>query len=143
MTDASLPVLEPGVNPETQPFWRATAVGKLVLPQCTQCQNYIWYPRQFCPNCFARDIEWKEACGYGKIYSFTVIRRGAPTAFERVAPYAVGYVELEEGPRIYTNIVECDVDALRIGLAVEVLFHRLDAEVSIPRFRLAKVTGHG
>jgi uncharacterized OB-fold protein len=131
--ERTLPTPAPQVNSETKPFWDATADGKLLLPRCTACGLVIWYPRAFCPECSSFDVEWFEATGRGTIYSFTVNRRGQGDY--RDLAYVLAYVELEEGPRLLTNIVDAEFDKLQIGQAVEVVFHPTPAGPALPRFR--------
>ena len=132
----TLPTPAPPVTPETKPFWDATEEGRLALPHCLQCQTVIWYPRAFCPACHTFGVEWFDASGRGTIYSFAVTQKG-DGPWRDVSPYVLAYVELEEGPRLLTNIVDCDPASLSIGQAVEVVFHASDQGPAIPRFRPA------
>jgi len=129
----TLPAPPPVVNVETKPFWDATAQGKLVLPRCNACGTVIWYPRAFCPECSSFDVTWFEASGRGTIYSFAVNRRGQGDY--RDLAYVLAYVELAEGPRILTNIVDGDIDQVAVGQAVEVVFHQTASGAALPRFR--------
>ena len=135
--DQRLPAPAPTVLPELKVFWDATAEGRLLLPRCNACQTVIWYPRPFCPSCAGLNVTWFEASGRGHIYSYTVNRRGQANLPEyRGAPeYVVAYVELEEGPRVLTNIVECDPDSVAIGQPVEVVFHDTGQGSALIRFR--------
>jgi uncharacterized OB-fold protein len=128
-----LPAPPPMINAETRAFWDATSEGRLLLPRCNACGTVIWYPRAFCPECSSFDISWLEASGRGSIYSYTVNRRGQGDYRELV--YVLAYVELAEGPRILTNIVECDPDSVSVGQAVEVTFHPTSNGAALPRFR--------
>ncbi len=132
-----LPAPAPVVHLEVKPFWDATAEGRLLLPRCEECRTVIWYPRPFCPACGSLRVAWSEASGRGTIYSFTVNRRGAGDLpeYKTAGTYVLAYVELAEGPRIMTNIVECDPDALEIGQAVEAVFHDTGQGSALPRFR--------
>jgi uncharacterized protein len=134
VTTAELPAPAPQVSPETETFWAATADGRLVLPRCRACGQTFWYPRGLCPHCGATEIEWLDASGQGTIYSFTVIRRGEG-AYREATPYVLAYVELAEGPRVLTNVVECEPDAVQVGQAVEVVFHATGEGPALPRFR--------
>src|SRR6266540_1536103 len=100
MNDTTLPAPAPIVSPESQPFWDATAEGRLLLPRCEACQTVIWYPRSFCPVCGSNNVAWFEASGRGTIYSFTVNRLGRADLpdYRGVGRFVVAYVELEEGP---------------------------------------------
>lgn len=129
---STLPTSEPVVNPESLPFWEATTRDVLLLPRCEDCGTVIWHPRMFCPICHSRNVTWFEASGHGTIYSFTVSTRGQGPWAE-VAPYVVAYVELDEGPRLLTNIVDCDPAALAIGQEVQVVFDDAGA-YKFPRF---------
>jgi uncharacterized protein len=134
-TATQLPAPAPLVNTETQAFWDATTQGKLLLPRCNNCGTVIWYPREFCPECKTFGVTWFEASGKGTIYSYTVNRRGQGP-FKDLA-YVVAYVELAEGPRMLTNIVDCEFDQLAIGQSVELVFHDTGKDAALPRFRPA------
>jgi uncharacterized protein len=137
LSEKVLPAPAPFVNPEVKPFWEATAEGRLLLPKCLECASLIWYPRPFCPSCASTRVEWIQASGRGTIYSFTVNRRGQAdlAAYREAGVYVLAYVELEEGPRVMTNIVDCDPDSVSIGQQVEVVFHDTGQGTALPRFR--------
>ena len=127
--DRKIPAPTP--NLETQAFWDAAAQGKLVVKSCTACKELHHYPRALCPHCFSEKTEWKQMSGKGKIYSYTVMRR-APV------PYAIAYVTLDEGVTMLTNIVDCDLDKLKIGQAVSVVFKPTeDGGPPMPMFKPA------
>ena len=135
MTDSAvLPNPAPGIDPETKPYWDATLEGKLLIRHCTACGENYWYPRTMCPFCASVATEWLETAGTGSVYTFAITRKGQGH-YGGVGPYVLALVTLDEGPTMLTNIVECDVDALRIGDRVEVVFHKTDAEAALPRFR--------
>jgi len=118
---SDLPNVRPPFNEEAALYWEATAEGRLVLPVCDACGHVIWYPRSWCPACGNPSVTWTEMSGRGTVYASTVIRRGmGPWA--AAAPYVGAYVELEEGPRILTNVVTDDPDAVHIGMAVTATF---------------------
>jgi uncharacterized OB-fold protein len=117
----------PPVNPETQPFWDAAAEGRLLIKTCRSCGQAHYYPRAICPFCFADTTQWLQASGRGTVYSYSVIRR-VPV------PYVIAYVTLEEGVTMMTNIVECDLDAIRIGQAVKVVFRPTEGGPPVPMF---------
>jgi uncharacterized protein len=135
---AALPTPVPQINVETQTFWDATVEGKLLLARCNACNTFIWYPRLFCPLCNSFDVGWVPASGQGTIYSYTINRRGQGDYRDLV--YVLAYVELAEGPRMLTNIVDCDVEKLGVGQAVELVFHDTGKGAALPRFRPA--AGH-
>jgi uncharacterized OB-fold protein len=117
----------PETNPETKPFFEGTAAGKFMLRRCTKCGKAHHYPRGLCPFCFG-DCKWEEASGKGKIYTVSVMERANP-------PYAIGYVELAEGPKVLTNFVDCEFKDLKIGQEVKATFVKTETEgVSLPMF---------
>ncbi|WP_432828663.1 Zn-ribbon domain-containing OB-fold protein [Dactylosporangium sp. CA-092794] len=132
-----LPVPQPQVDPDNEPFWAATARGVLLLPRCTGCGTVVWYPRFFCPACGGTQLTWFEASGKGVVYTFTVVRKSRREGYTTAVPYVVASVELAEGPRIFTNIVGCSPEAVRIGMPVEVTFVPTADGTALYRFRPA------
>jgi uncharacterized OB-fold protein len=130
----ALPAPAPTPTPETAAFWAATAEGRLLLARCTACAAVVWYPRARCPVCHAGETAWFEAAGTGTVYSATVSRRGEG-AYAEAAPYVLAYVELDEGPRLLTNIVDVPVDEVRIGQRVMVTFADTGTGAALVRFR--------
>jgi uncharacterized OB-fold protein len=137
MSPNSLPTPAPIVNPEAEPYWRGAAEGRLLLQRCRECEAVVWYPRGLCPACGGTRLEWFEASGRGRVYSYTVIRRGATGPYDGAAPYVLAYVELDEGPRVLTNLVECDAEAVQIDDVVEAVFHDTGEGSALVRFRPA------
>jgi uncharacterized OB-fold protein len=117
----------PPVTPETRPFWDAAAAGRLVIKRCTACGRPHHYPRSICPFCWSDRTEWASASGRGTIYSYSVMRRVA-------IPYVIAYVTLDEGVTMLTNIVDADVDAIRIGQPVRVVFRASEGGPPVPMF---------
>ena len=126
MSERKIPA--PFVNPENKPFWDAAAEGRLLIKRCKSCGQPHYYPRALRPFCFSDDTEWMEAKGTGEIYTYSVMRRGAPV------PYALAYVTLDEGISMLTNIVDCDLDALAIGQRVRVIFKPSEEGAPVPVF---------
>lgn len=120
-------ITPPPINVEIQAFWDAASQGKLLIKKCNACGEVHFYPRNICPFCFSDQTEWQESSGRGTIYTYSVMRR-APV------PYAIAYVELAEGPRIMTNIVDCDLDAIKIGQAVRLVFKPSEGGPPVPMF---------
>lgn len=127
-TDKPVPV----PTPETQPYWDAAEAGELKLQRCTDCDTPFFYPRSTCPLCASDAVEWFTASGRATLYSYTITHRPAP-GFE--APYAIAVVQLEEGPRMMTNIVgvENTPDSLVLDMDLEVTFEKR-GDVTIPQF---------
>ncbi|MGY9074186.1 MAG: Zn-ribbon domain-containing OB-fold protein [Acidimicrobiales bacterium] len=134
MTD--LPARAPQPSIENQPFFDAAAEGRLSLPKCDVCQTFIWYPRERCPACHHSGATWTGCTGNGSIYSFTVVRKGQGR-WRDAAPYVIAYVELDEGPRIMTNIVDVDPDTCAIGDQLTAVFVATEDGPPLLRFRPA------
>ena len=120
-------IAAPQPNLETQKFWDAAAAGKLLYKKCAACGEPHFYPRALCPFCFSDRTEWQEASGRGTIYTYSVMRRTP-------VPYAIAYVTLAEGPTMMTNIVDCDLDGIRIGQTVRLVFKPSEGGPPVPMF---------
>lgn len=129
-----LPAPAPDIAPETAAFWGATTRGVLLVQRCGDCGIHLWYPRYLCAACHSTNLVNVEATGRGTIYSFTLTTRGI-VDYAACGPYVLALVELDEGPKMMTNIVEADPATLSIGQAVEVVFHDAGADAALPRFR--------
>ena len=116
---------EPTVG--TEPYWEGARAGKLLIRHCTACDRVHHYPRGLCPYCFSDKLDWKQASGKGKVYTYSVMRR-APE------PYVIAYVTLEEGVSMMTNIVDCDFDKLKIDQPVKVVFKASENGQPVPMF---------
>ena len=117
----------PEANPETRSFWEAAADGRLLIGKCRSCGKPHYYPRAICPLCGSDATEMVQASGRGVVYSYSVMRR-VPV------PYALAYVTLEEGVTMMTNLVDCDLDAIRIGQRVRLVFKPTDGGPPVPMF---------
>lgn len=127
----------PRITLDSADFWRFTAEGQLMLRRCNACGNQMYYPRITCTNCLSTDLGWVQACGRGKVHAVSVIYRASHEAFKAEGPYALAIVELEEGPRMMTNIVGCPPEDVAIDMAVELWFEPR-GDVAIPLFRPAQ-----
>ena len=133
-----LPTRAPRSTRETAEFWDGCAAGKLVLPRCDDCGEVIWYPRSLCPFCASTSTTNVEMSGAGTLYSFSIVRKGSGP-FREHAPYVVAIVELDEGPRMMTNVVGADPETLAVGARVRVVFDPVLDDTgtqvaAIPRF---------
>lgn len=131
----------PRPTPETQEFWDGCAAGELRIQRCKRCDRAYFYPRPFCPTCGTDEVEWVRASGRARLYSY-VINHRAGRAFADVAPYAIAVVELDEGPRMMTNIVgiENTPENLVLDMPLRVTFEAR-GEVSLPVFEPAEDGG--
>ena len=125
----------PAVTEDNAPYWEACQKGRLQAQRCGSCGHLRWPPSVLCPHCLAEGGRWVPLSGRGTVWSFIVVHRPQHPAFFGDVPYNVGIVELEEGIRLHSSIVGCANEALRVGLPVEVVFERVNDEVTLPRFR--------
>ncbi len=127
----------PVPTPETEHFWEGTKAGELRLQRCDECEHVYFPPRPFCNECGSRSVSIFRASGRASLYSYVINYRPAP-GFE--APYAIAVVELEEGPRMLTNIVDSPQtpEALILDMPLQVVFTELDEKISLPHFRPAQ-----
>ncbi len=135
MLESTRPKSLPAVTEENRPFWEGCQQGKLLLQQCSMCNHYQFYPRLYCMQCGSDSIRWVEATGRGSIYSYTIIHQNKSPEFVHDTPYNVALVQLEEGPRMMSNIVEVDAGELRVDLPVVVVFDRVIEMITLPRFK--------
>ena len=126
----------PVPTPETQHFWDGTKVGELRLQRCIECGTVYFPPRPFCPTNGSRAVEVFTASGRGRLFSYVINHLPSPGF---TPPFAIAVVELEEGPRLMSNIVGCaqTPEALRIDMPLEVTFERLTDEITLPQFKPA------
>ena len=125
----------PVVTEENRPFWEGCRQGKLLLQYCDQCQQHQFYPRLYCMHCGSSNVRWVSASGRGVIYSYTVIHQNKSPEFVQDTPYNVVVVQLAEGPRLMSTIVETDLAELCIDLPVTVVFDAVSEVIHLPRFK--------
>jgi uncharacterized OB-fold protein len=127
----------PGISKDTAPYWKALQEHKLVLPRCNHCGKVNYPPRPFCPDCLSFDVRWQLMSGRGTVYTFSVVYQNKSPGFAREVPYAVGYVTLDEGPQVLTNIVQCDPEQVHIGQRVEIVYDDVLPDLTLAKFRPA------
>jgi uncharacterized OB-fold protein len=132
------PVPQP-ITPEAKPYWDGLREQKLMLPRCRACGRAFFYPRVLCPLCHAPDIEWVQSSGRGRLHSFGIVYQTISKTFKVKPPYVLAMVELEEGPRLMSNLINVEPDPRRIrcDMPVEVVFETLTDEVTLPLFQPA------
>jgi uncharacterized OB-fold protein len=126
-----LPIL-PAVTPLTQPYWDAARQRRLVFQQCRACGTNWHPPMPRCPHCHAADIDWRASVGTGTIFTYTIVHHPTHPAFADKIPYVVAVVELDEGPRIVTNIKRCEAGDVRCGMRVSIFFEDVSLDVTLP-----------
>ena len=127
------------ITPEAKPYWDGLKEHKLMLPKCDDCGKPFFYPRILCPNCHSRNISWIQASGKGKLFSFQIAHRSLNPAFKVELPCVVAMIELEEGPRMMSNLinVEPSPDVVKCDMPVEVVFEKQNDDVTLALFQPA------
>jgi len=127
----------PVIYPEERPYWDALRQHKLVLPRCKSCAQ-AWFPLgPACPNCFEIGFDWSPMTGKGVLHNYVVYHKAWAPWLEKRVPYAVVQVELDEGPRLTTNLLECPIDQIKIGMRVEAMFEDITDDITLLQFRPA------
>ena len=125
----------PVPTPTTRPFWDALRARRLVLQHSPSTGQWVYYPRSHAPGTLADDLEWREASGLGTVYTFTVARRPTAPAWEGATPQLIAVVELDEGPKLTTELTGVDPDAIRIGMRVRAVFEEVPgSDVTLLKF---------
>ena len=129
----------PVATPESDFFWDKTRKHELWIQKCVDCDTAFFYPRMICPDCLEDKIEWFKTSGKGFLYTYMINHR-PPPGFEDEAPYAIALVQLDEGPRMMTNIVgiENTPENLVLDMPLEVVFEDIVDDMSLPKWRPAQ-----
>jgi uncharacterized protein len=127
----------PRIDEESRGYWEALARHELYVQRCRDCGTVRFPPRAVCTSCMSSATEWLRCSGRGTVYSFTVTHQNQAPGFREELPYVLAIVELAEGPRVMTNLVGGAPDAVRIGMAVEVVFDDVVPGTTLAKFRPA------
>ncbi len=134
----------PVPTPDSRPFWNGLAEQKILLKHCRDCECVFHYPRITCPNCLSSDLEWKQASGQGTLYTYTISRRPTHPLFADEVPQFMAVVELEEGPRITSTLLNVPEDKIQIGMALTPVFeHNEKEKITLLRFQPADTALRG
>lgn len=132
---AELPASMFQQDSDSRPYWEGLAQGELRIQRCSSCSKVVFYPRSICPHCFADQLTWIVASGKGTIYAYTVVHQ-AFGPFAADVPFTIAIVELEEGVRMMTRIVDAPREHVKTGAAVKVTFNAVNEDLTLPYFRL-------
>jgi uncharacterized OB-fold protein len=126
----------PQVEALSEPFWAAAREGRLVIQRCSACGAFRHLPHVMCASCQSSECEWVESAGQGTVFTYTIVTHSVHEATKSVVPYNVALVQLDDcgGVLLPSNVVECPPEAVHVGMAVKVVFERVDDEIAIPRF---------
>lgn len=122
----------------SRPFFEGARRHALMIQRCGDCGAYQLPGRTVCDECFSEKLEWVEASGRGTVFSYVIVHQKYHPAFADRVPYNATVIELEEGPRLVSNVAEVDNQDIRVGMPVEVFFEDVSEDISLPRFRLTR-----
>ena len=125
----------PCPDERSQPFFDAAKSRRLLIKRCESCSRYLAPDLENCDDCLSASLEWTEASGLGAVYSFVIMHQLTHPGFTDEVPYNIAYVELDEGPRLKTNIVGTPNESIEVGMRVRVTFEDLNHEVTVPKFQ--------
>ena len=127
----------PAPQPESDFYWEKAREHQLWLRKCNDCLKAYFYPRDICPGCFSRNVTWIQSSGGGILHAFAIAYRAPSAAFKDDVPYVAAMVELEEGPRMPTRLIDIDPDpsVIKIGMPVTVVFEDITDKFALPKFR--------
>ena len=128
----------PHIDEENRPWWEAAQRHELYIQKCRDCGDLRFHPRALCTNCMSSRTEWVRCKGTGQIYTFTVTNQNQAGGFRDSLPYVMAWVEVDEGLKMLTNLVDCDPDQVKIGMPVEAVFDDVTPEVTLVKFRPAR-----
>jgi uncharacterized OB-fold protein len=127
----------PVPSQESQPYWDGLRERKLMMPRCDDCQHHWFPPSLLCPRCNSDRWTWTTMSGRGRIFSYVIYHRVYHPGFAQDVPYAVAVIELDEGPRMYSNVVGIEPEKLSCDMRVEVVYEPITETVTLPKFKLA------
>ena len=127
----------PVADEESKEFFEGARQHKLMLQRCTSCGSWRLPGRERCSDCWSTETEWAQASGKGRLYTWGIMHQQYSPAFADEIPYNYAFVELDEGPRLITNVVDCANEDLRVDMPVEAVFDAVSDETTLVRFRPA------
>jgi uncharacterized protein len=124
----------PEPDATTRFYWDAAARRELAILRCGSCRTFVHYPREDCPKCGSKNLRPERVSGRGTIYSFTIAHHGA-AGIPTPAPIVLVELEEQKGLRVLANLLDCELNQVRVGLPVEVTFEDVGEGVVLPQFR--------
>jgi uncharacterized OB-fold protein len=138
MTDAiTTPTYDrpvPQIEPEAAPYWESLRAHAMAVQRCSGCGRFYFPPSTHCPGCLSDATEWTPVSGRGSVWASVTLHRAYHPAYADEIPYNIAIVALEEGPRVWTNVVECPPGDVRVGMPVRVRYDDVTPELTLARF---------
>ncbi len=127
----------PVPTPVSRPFWEGLAAGKVRIQKCDACGSWVFYPRSRCSCCLSDQLRWRDVSGNGTLYTFTIARQPTSPHFAGETPQLLAVVELDEGVRLTTNLVDVEEVDIRVGMRVKARFERVSRDITMLKFQPA------
>jgi uncharacterized OB-fold protein len=136
---ATAPYLKPlpQMEPEAKPYWEYLKQHQMHVQKCQGCGKFFFPPKEYCPRCLSHDVAWTPVSGKGTVYSTVTMHRAYTPAFEGEIPYNLSLVDLDEGVRVWTNVIGIPPSEVKCGLKVEVVYEDVTPEITLAKFRPA------
>jgi uncharacterized OB-fold protein len=128
----------PHLDEENRPFWEALQRHELYVQRCRDCGDLRFHPRAQCTQCLSPRTEWVKSSGRGKVYTFTATYQNQAPGWRESLPYIMSWVELDEGVKMLTNLIDCRPEDVKIGMPVEVVYEDVTPQVTLAKFRPAR-----
>jgi uncharacterized OB-fold protein len=113
---------------DAQPYWAALQHEQLTYQRCGACSQAVWPAHSFCPHCSSKDLTWQDSAGSGTVYTFSTVERGPTPLWQSIAPYTVGFVQMDEGYYLFTQFLATPTE-ITIGQRVAVKYERRGEQV--------------
>jgi uncharacterized protein len=133
--DPNLHELFPVITDTNKPFYDAVAEGRLAANKCNECAHTFLPPANYCPKCLSNQVDWATLSGEASIYSWVEYHRAYHEAFKDKIPYVVAIVQLKEGPRMISNIIDYDTECLKVGMPIQAVFTSGLGDVPVVQFK--------
>jgi uncharacterized protein len=125
----------PQPTKETERYWQGCRNHELLIQYCPKCDAYQFYPRLICTGCSSRNLKWVPSSGRGKVVSYSIIHRAPSLAYKDETPYVVALIQLEEGPTMMSNVIQCKPADVAVDMIVSAVFEEWSDNITIPKFR--------
>jgi uncharacterized OB-fold protein len=125
----------PTPTPTSAPFWDGLREGVIKLQKCNECGIWVFYPRSRCSGCLSDSLEWREVSGNATLYTYTIARQPTSPHFATEVPQHLAVVELDEGVRLTTTLVNVREGDIQIGMRLKPYFEPVTDDVTLLRYQ--------
>ena len=136
-TDYKKPLPIPENPAVAKEFWAGTKRHELLMPRCKRCGDLFWYPREQCPHCSSKDLDWVRVSGKGRVYTYTIVNQAADAEYQKETPYVFAAIDLDEGTRFISNVIGCPPEEVRVDMPVTAVFEDVTPQWTLVKFKPA------